>query len=462
MLLRALTFLLVIIQLLALSEGQLEQYISHSLGIDNPECGSFLSPCATVNYAFNLTFTLASNIQQSSTLCYTSGDDVSLHIKFLEGDHVINPVCFTNVYNVSITGMGAVSGIRSSVLGNTDGILAFFDSYNVIINNITFIDSVVGRSTIYAKNTTELYIDNCDIPVYADGAYSVWLNDPYGNIFIRNVKFYSIPTLVVYEGLTPASALLITIGKRFDNTGLLYETNTNLTPSDILIHNCIFENIVSNDEPSTNNLVDYRRTSDKSKVVQILLRSSSVGNNIVFVDCIFQENKNNIGSTVVTRFSEMSSMNSIEFRNCLFQSNLGRFGAGIAVYLLSNAEYNNITITNCTFVNNEAILEGGGVFMVTFVPNPQSNLLHINNCVFYDNTAFYGASVFLFNNPSLYQTSDEFLSPSSRMVVRITDTQLRNNTALLSEGIINTLRIQLELIGDKLVIREILIFYNEM
>ena len=437
-----------VVTLLSFSEGRSKYFVSRTLGADHLDCGSLSSPCATVNYALNLTFILVNNADLLSTDCYT-GEETSLNIMLLDGDHVIDPVCLTDIHNFSITGMGPTTGVRSSVLGNTYGILAFFNCDNVRINNITFIDSVIGRSSIYAQNTTELHIEYCDIPVYANGALAVWLYDPYGNNYVRNVKFYSIPTLVAYERLTPSTALLITIGRSSDSTGLLYETTNNPIPSDIQIHNCTFEKIVSNDPANVFlGVDDYRRSSDRSKVVQILLRTNSVGNKITFVDCVFQDNKNNIGSTVVSRIGDESSMNSIEFRNCLFQNNLARFGGGIATYFVNNAEYNNITIADCTFSNNEAVLEGGGVFMVTLVPNPQSNLLHIKDCVFYQNSAFYGASVFLFNNPSIYQSSSESLS-SSLMVVRITDALLRNNTALLTEGIINTLRIQLEMNGEK-------------
>ncbi len=449
-----LQFVVLTVTLLSLCNGERTLFISSSNGngVDQPECGTSSTPCSSLVYALSTTLTTSvdESSQGNTPECFTNSTE-QLNIVLQDGEHVIDPVCFRNVRGITVRGVGAGSGIRSSILGNTYGIFAFFDSQEITIDNVAFIDSVIGRSSIYASNTTDLHIRHCNVPVYANGAMGVWLVDPYGAVNIANVRFHGNPAILQYARTTPGTALLVSIGDSFSNFGLLGLLEAvPLIPADILVHNCTFERLISNDVGAINNINDYRQSSRRSKVVQVLLRGDASGNIVTFRDCLFQDNIDYIGSTVIARISGDATANHVYYIDCNFLNNTARFGGGIANYFIDSVEDNNVTVTNCLFSYNEASLEGGGVFMAALARDPQSNSISIKESTLVGNSAPYGAAVYLFNDPTLYISSPGFYSTSlPLMVARVTDSTFISNRALISEGIITTLRVHLELDGEK-------------
>ena len=440
---------LTVYTLLSFCNGERTLFISSSNGVDQSECGTSSTPCFSLVYALSsiLTSSVDESSQGNTLKCFTNSTE-QLNIMLQDGEHVIDPVCFRKVRGITLRGMGAVSGIRSSILGNTYGLFAFFDSQEITIDNVTFIDSVIGRSSIYASNTTELNIRHCNLPVYANGAMGVWLVDPYGTVNIANVRFYGNPAILQFARTAPGTALLVTVGDSFSNFGLLgLAEAVPLIPVDILVHNCTFERLISNDVGAIN---DYRQSSLRSKVVQVLLRGDASGNTVTFMDCLFQDNIDYSGSTVIARISGDATQNYVYYIDCNFLNNTARFGAGIASYFIDSVEDNNVTVTNCLFSYNEASLEGGGVFMAALSRDPQSNSISIKESTFVGNSAPYGAALYLFNDPTLYISSPGFYSISLPvMVATVTDSLFISNRALISEGVITTLRVHLELDGEK-------------
>ena len=428
--------------------------MSVSLGFDSHECGSQLTPCATLLHVLNLTSALQTKEGDRSSLeCYVPSPDSvdeGVAIYLLEDQFDIDPLCLRAWNNLTLYGLGQLTPIRSSVLGNALGVLTIRDSSNVNIFNLTFVDSIVGKSVIYVENSTDVVIGDCSVPLYSDGSYGVWLKDLYGTNRITNVRFYSIPALVKFQALTPATALFVKHGRGIDSLGVLgKEMAKNSTPFDLVVRGCIFEKIVVYSEYFLFS-DSYKRSSTRSNVLLVHFQSHVIDSRVTFIDCLFQDNVVSFGSIALVTFSGDSTSNSVEFRDCHFLNNLARFGGGVATYFRDTAEQNKVSVTNCTFINNEAILEGGGVFVASLVQNPQNSVFNVMDSLLYSNRAQYGAAVFFFNDPTLYRPYSMLDSTSLPLLpVNIKDSKLQDNSAQLTEGVVNTLRIQMVMRGVK-------------
>lgn len=435
----------------SISEGQV-YYVSSQFGSDIDSCGATSStPCSSVYYVLNSTLT--QQVFNGGT-CFTSPSNGPLSIILLEGNHIIDPVCLAAIDNFTISSQ-TFANIYSSIFGNLYGIIYLLDSSNVTITNLNFVDSVIGRSTIYAHNTSNIRISNCSIPVYADGASGLGLVNPQGSVTITNIKIYgnrvlnSISEDLLHHG-SPGTAFYITIGVGSSYGYYLTEAQllTTLDPVDIIVENCSFEKITFETDQG---IYDYRQTSQRSKVMRVTLTRKAVGNKIIFRDCMFENNIDLTGSIALTNI-ENAQDNMVEFQHCTFQHNFALFGGGIGAYFSGGDTLNNtISVTDSTFLYNKATQEGGGVFTVTLASSPQSNNLIIMDSLFSHNLAVYGASVFLFNDPVPYLevSSDVPIISQPLMKVTINNSSFKNNKAVLSEGVVNALRINLQLSGTK-------------
>ena len=102
--------------------------------------------------------------------------------------------------------------------------------------------------------------------------------------------------------------------------------------------------------------------------------------NILFVDCTFQNNSNGAISLI-------SSVNT-NIANCIFEGNSATDGYGGGAVWLSGSVV-NVSITNCTFQNNNA--PNGGAVAI----NGSTVDVSITNCTFQNNSATYGGAVWL-------------------------------------------------------------------
>ena len=435
--------ILLSLQLISSSNGEKTIFYISTNGVDISDCGyPKENPCFSLEYVINLTSTGLS----SDCYVYTRNTTNEIQIYLLEGEFNFLPICMKFWSNLTITGIGDVR-IRSS-LTQSMGILEFRDCNGIFVNNIRFISSIVSRAAIYADNTTGLEIVDCMIPVFAIASTGVWLVNPYGFNSIRDTRFYSNVFLVRAEDLTPSTALIITAGINA-NGGLLFESELlSYLPFYITVTNCTFEKLLANQE--TTGFVDnYRSSSTRSQAVLVRFQYLSTNSTIKFIDCLFREVENLVGSIALITYSGDSSFHIASFERCKFENNIARFGGGLAAYFINTASYNIFSVSNCTFTNNEATFEGGGIFSVTLVSDP-TNEVFINDCDFISNTALYGASLFLFNDPTYTRTQIQEGSISLPLMnVSISDCQFRENEALVSEGVVNTLRIRLTLNGEK-------------
>lgn len=453
--------LAVLLCLVCYSSGE-EQvyYVSSEVGSDIADCGATASPCSSVHHVLNLTLSLQ-QIDDGDSLvtCYTSSPDVALSIILLDGNHVIDPVCLASIDNFTISSLNSSSSrIYSSLLGNFYGIIYFLNCNNITVTNLTFVDSVIGRNTIYARNTSDIHVSHCSIPVYAVGASAIVLMNPQGSVIITNVKVYGNRILndisegfLHNDGGSPGTAFRISIGVGSSSYGVYLteaQSLTTLSPVNILIENCLFEKIISETDEE---IYDYMQSSQRSKVMRIDLTNKAIGNTIVFRNCVFENNVDLTGSIALTSIEEAHD-NTVEFHSCHFKHNTAKFGGGIATYFSGTDTFNNtINITESTFLDNQATQEGGGVFMATLARSPQTNTLGIINSSFTHNSALYGACVFLFNDPIQYLHVSSDMPGISKPIMRVSlsNTLFTNNTAMLSEGVVNALRMQLELTGTK-------------
>lgn len=423
-------------------------YISPSGSTDISSCGhSIDNPCATLDLILSNSSLFIPSLTGG---CYQSPEEtdgrLSTTIYFLAGDHDVPPVCLSRWSDLAIIGLGS-PGIQSNI-STSLGIVVFNNCTNITVQGMRFISSIVGKANIYAVDSSELTIMDCSIPVFATASNGIWLYNAYGSINIVNTRFYGNSVLIYGANLKPSTALLISQGEPGSLGLTVLSITRDSIPVNVVVDNCTFERLIGNQlEASASD--SYITSSSISQAVMVALGDYSVNNVVLFQNCVFQDISSVAGSVVLIRLSGNVQNNSIFLTDCTFTDNLSRYGGGLAVYLLNNATSNTINVINSTFVSNEATFEGGGISLVSLVFEP-TNDLFISNCYFMSNKAIYGAGVFIFNDPNWYS----FVFPSGCISqpltnVEIVNSQFEGNTAEITEGVVNTLRVRLVLKGNK-------------
>jgi predicted outer membrane repeat protein len=424
-------------------------YISVDRGSsDVNECGlSMGSPCSSIELILaNISSTV---ITSDGTLCYqeTTGS-LFTSFYFLSGRYTLVPFCLMGWSNLVIS--GAEDASFDSEIGPNRGVIEIHNSTNISIANITFISSIVGRATLYVKDSTQVYISNGIFPVYAIGSNGIAFSNVYGTVVISHTVFKGNFFLTSWLDMEPASALRINQG--FDILDSNFVPEVDIKPFDIEITNCTFERLgSSNDYRYTNSLNNYESTSSSATALLLQYTHSSINNRIVIEDSNFVKNVRLDGSVSIIRYSHDAYNNSAIFRNCRFENNKARYGGGIATYFIGSAEQNSLHVENCSFYQNEATFEGGGIFASSLVLKADSRII-VKGCEFVDNKALYGAGVFVFNDPNWSISNFTFISSSTRRLipVHLTDCHFINCSCSFSEGVINVLKSHFSLKGSNL------------
>ena len=265
-----------------------------------------------------------------------------------------------------------------------------------------------------------------------------------GDVEIANNLFYGNASLVAEGGSTVG--LKITQGRQTSGCSFQGECNNGVLEAiNLMITNCTFRDVVSGGTPSDS----YGRTHTDAIALSVRFFSGASNNRMVVSNSLFTGIVYTRASSVLVDYDSTSVNNYAQFINCSFIENCVRYGGGIAAYFYSRPQNGLLEIENCNFTNNEASFEGGGVFVV-FLSRDLGNSVRISRSRFTGNYAQYGAGIFLFNNPAWFNRNGPPDAVSLPLVrANVTDCVFEGNRALLTEGVINALRILLNISGVK-------------
>ena len=420
-------------------------YVSPSGSSNGTSCGRSLdNPCASLDVILDES---ALFMYYFGVGCYASpgvsDGRLSTTVYFLEGTYVLPAICLLSWQDLRIVGVGSVA-VATSYLGSSLSIFEFINCSNVSIENLLLNSSSIGSFIIFADDCSDFYITNCTLFVTALASGGVYMKNCHGAVAIENSSFVgngvpasqhdSVIGLRVTHGLEELALIPIGFIPQY-------------LPFDMLVSNCTFSNFVT--IGSTSNANDYDVSRREAVGVLVQFWRFSRNNTLLLEDCTFKNLVNPAGSGTVVYYGGNSANNTAVFLRSAFLNNACRYGGGVAVYFFYEAGSNLVEVDGCIFQGNKADFEGGGVFVVSLTEDP-SNAAVIWNSMFANNSAIYGSAIFLFNDPTWFTQQ----APSDSTCLALLDVHLHNNsvinsTATISEGSVNTLRINLRLSGER-------------
>ena len=411
-------------------------------GTNDSNCGRSLeTPCLNVETILDQSplFNDSSNV-----LCYSSSsnDDgrSSTTLYFLEGESYVPSLCLENWINFRIAGYTTNNVvIRTDSFGGPRSFFSFRNCTNVVIENLTFETQFPGKAVVYVESAINFTMRGCYIPVTAFASEGVYITASSGVLTIDGCTFVGSQEYLDRDN--PTRGLFVSQGL---NAGNGLPPDADYKPFDLLIRNCLFTDISSAGDP-----IDSYVRSDTDGMSVLLVFYNGATNNVARIqNCNFTQITNTRASNALVNYGSSSVNNTVEFTDCLFYDNRVRYGGGITAYFYSGPEDSTLIVERCQFLQNEAFFEGGAISVV-FITNQLSNKAFISSCNFTSNFARYGSAIFFFNNPAWFDAvgpSDAValpLAPAS-----ISDCNFRFNAALLTEGVINALRMDLVIQGE--------------
>lgn len=442
MCLAGLTVLVVCAWTLGPAAGQdVVWYISAnaSASSDIATCGrSLADPCNSLQ----LVLDQSPLFDNTTGQCRTSNGDgdgrTSTTLYLLEGTHVVPPVCLRGWDNLHIVGVGE-SVVRSR-LGAARGFFEFVGCTGVSLSNLQFDTGFVGKSTLFFDGSRDISIQQCTFSLQVPNSRGVDMTGCVGEISFSLCVFTGDTALATQED-NHVIALSVTHGCE-GNSG---NCAPPLDSFQLSVQASTFINVSSGGFPDDN----YSRVRGSGTALRVRFLNGSV-NNIVVLDGIQVLGAiNPSASAALVNFDSGSSNNRAMFMNSLFRNNRVRYGGGVAGYYFSGPTDSLLEVTNCTFESNEASFEGGGVF-AAFISSDHSNSLHVSRSAFTRNKAQVGAGVFVLNSPFWFTPRGLFHPISPPLVTtNLTDCTFIGNQALLSEGVVSVLRVELHVDGTK-------------
>ena len=420
-------------------------FISPS-GTSDTNCGRTSdSPCDSLQTILNQSplFNVTSSL---GAPCFgSSGNNDgrrSTTVYFDGGENFVPPTCLKNWTNLAIIGLGDVT--ITSTLGAPRAFFEFAGCSNVTIRNLRFVATFPGKGTLYFEMSRQITVTNCTVPLIQGPSMGIEIVMGGGDVQIASNLFYGNASPVAEGGSTVG--LKITQGRQTSGCSFQRECNKGVLEAiNLLITNCTFQDIVSGGTPSDS----YGTTHTDAIALSVRFFSGASNNRMVVRNSLFTGINYTRASSVLVDYDSTSVNNYAQFINCTFRENHVRYGGGIAAYFYTSPQNGLLEIENCDFTNNEASLEGGGVFVV-FLSRNLENSVRISRSRFTGNYAQYGAGIFLFNNPAWFNRNGPPDAVSLPLVrANITDCVFEENRALLTEGVINALRILLNISGVK-------------
>lgn len=411
---------------------------------DISTCGrSIATPC------ISLTVILQDSqlFENGTSSCRISNGDEdgrsSTTLYFLEGTHNMDPVCLTNWDNLSAIGLGPKGSVFVTTrIGGISGLFSFTSCTGITISNIVFGAAFIGRSTLHFCNSRGITVTDCAFSVETANTRGVEMIQCSGDISVTRSTFVGDPELASRSD-NVVIGLSVVHGREF-NPQCIGEPQ----PLQLSITDSDFTSLTSGSGSDDN----YASTRSTGTALRVRFLQDSA-NNRVSIDNITVTNTISMaGSAVLIDFDTGSDTNTVSITRSKFSRNRVRYGGGVASYFFSGPQFGRLSIDDCIFEDNEAAFEGGGLFVV-FLGSDASNFLQINRSVFRRNTAIVGAALFLLNNPVWFSQRGLFDPVSPPLITaNISDCSFTENRADLKEGVLNLLRMELYVDGERYVL----------
>ena len=369
------------------------RYVSEN-GSDVGDCSDSENPCKTLLHASGSRFNIT-----------------SLKIKIYPGEYdlVEQFVFFHESRNIVLEGSGTSNTIIRC--GNTPPPtgtcvfenIAFLNSANIWIKNITFdgcgpdpsatfiynSTNIILENNVYQNNTAPAVIAYLSSPVYI-------LNSHFKNNIVGNVS--DIPCLTSSEGLFYRDNVTSTGG-----ISVFGENHT----QGVLVFDCHFDNNFARSNDENSSVPSQLKRFGHGGGLSVRLVNSNDGF-VCIVNSSFNNNTAEVEGGAITFTIADSDNNSITLSNITFDKNHCFIdkctGGAVNVDLFAPAKQNRINFFECDFSSNSAAPGSGGAISIAASDKGFSEdgsdayaLVTIDSCNFKNNTAkFEGTAVGLF------------------------------------------------------------------
>ena len=352
--------------------------ISLEAGNDTEDCLNGSVPCLSLDYVS----------QQVNNLSF-------VEILLSAGLHEINGVALYSTTNITLRGGGSpISGTRNSstvlrchgdsnVLFNN---VAFFNSSNVIITDITFEGCGPIASALYVRTTNQFYVSNC-VFQHNIGRAVLFLNST--NVLVKDSVFLNNSGQIFDDApLENREEYGFIINQSFGAIGIIYR-NYKSSPK-FTIQGCMFDSNHARRHPLNANDArpsDYQPFGTGGGI--FIRFSNATCGNVEIIKCQFNNNTALVrGGGIYVSFWGYSSNNFIIIRNSSFDNNYcNDTGGAISLNSFPSGFDNFISVMDCNFTRNMAELSSGAI-MYQFsngIVNQASNRIEIkrysNMCI---------------------------------------------------------------------------------
>ena len=436
------SLLVLVLQSSFMLSTDVEWYISAKGSADVATCGKTAAePCNSLAEIL----ARSPSFDNGSSICYLSDGAVdgrdSTTVYFV-GEVKVTSVCLMNWTNLRIVGLGDNITITSGLFGGNRGIFECIQCTNVSIENLNFATSAINKATLFFQASMDIRVIECSFYLASQSTLGVQLLHCAGNIALTNNTFYGSGNEVA-DSLSPLGLDIdhgcIDCSIPFNGESYNFSTLS----FTLMITDCTFKDLKNRSPPEDR----YNVARGSAAAMRLRFGANSMDNQIFVLGSSYSNIVNSKANSIVLNYEGKSANNTVHFIGCTFRRNRVRYGGGISAYFYNGPVDSRLIVEDSEFVDNVADFEGGGVF-VTFLSSGSSNTLQIYNSSFARNSATYGSGLFLLNNPTWF-SQRIFFDPVSRSLVtaELVGCMFRNNTASKDEGVINTLRIQLNIYG---------------
>ena len=366
-------------------------------GSDIGDCADSENPCKTLLYAsatngsrFNIT---------------------SLKIKIYPGEYTLveHSISFHESRNIVLEGTGSSNTIIRC--GNTPPPtntclfenLAFYNSANIWIKNITFDGCGPDPSAHFIFNSTNIILENNVYQNNTAPAVIAYLSSP---LYILNSYFKNNIVGNVSNMLCLTSPEGLFYRDNVTSTGGISIFGENHTQG-VLVFDCHFENNFGRGNYENNSVPSQLKRFGHGGALSVRLVNSNDGF-VCVVDSSFNNNTAEVEGGAITFTIAESDNNSITLSNVTFHKNYCFVdkctGGAVNFDLFAPAKQNRINFFECDFSNNSAFLGSGGAISIASSDKGFSEsgsdayaLVTIDSCNFKHNIAkFEGTAVGLF------------------------------------------------------------------
>lgn len=372
------------------------RYVSEN-GSDIGDCSDSENPCKTLSY---------------TSITNGSGFNItSLKIKIYPGEYNLAEqfISFHESRNIVLEGTGSSGTIIRC--GNTPPPtdtcffenIAFYNSANIWIKNITFDGCGPDPSAHFIFNSTNIILENNVYQNNTATAVIAYLSSP---LYILNSHFKDNIIGIVSDISCLTSSEGLFYRDNVTSTGGISIFGENHTQG-VLVFDCHFDNNSGRRNYENNSVPSQLKRFGHGGGLSVRLVNSNDGF-VCVVNSSFNNNTAEVEGGAITFTIADSDNNSITLFNVTFRENYcfinKSTGGAVNVDLFASTKQNRINFLECDFSNNSAALGSGGAISIAssdkgFSENGSDAyaLVTIDSCNFRHNVAkFEGTAVGLF------------------------------------------------------------------